>query len=112
MFQTPSTPLFNAPESDTATVTRSSDLATVRMSRKAKKRIESMKKRRRKTMQKVFSQLLDKSDLSFTDEQLDGHDCQGRLNVKLTAAQWRRLDAAAERHDSSLYAITSALILQ
>lgn len=109
MFNQPSQALFEAPECDRQ---NASDVVTVRMSRKAKKRIKSMKNRKRRTMQILFAQLLDKSDLSFTDEELENHDCEGRLNIKLNAKQWKRLDAAVKRHNATIHIIVSAIILK
>lgn len=109
MFNQPLEPIFQTPKYDRQ---NASDLVTVRMSRKAKKRIKSLKKRKRRTMQILFSQLLDSSSLTFTDTELEGHDLQGRLNVRLTAKQWKRLDNAVERHNTTIYAIVSAIILK
>lgn len=86
-------------------------LITLRMSKRAKRRIVRLHKSDR-TKQDVFREMLAKSDLLFTPEQLEGHDCKASLNVVLNAAQLKRLDDAAEAHNKPRSTVTSALVIE
>lgn len=92
---------------DEAPSPKQGSLRSLRMSKKAKAKLK-----KRKCQKDALIEMIEGSTFNFSEDDLEGRDYSGKLNIELCERQYKSIIDAAKSYKVPYYVIISALVLK